>query len=166
MDLNLNSYEKAAGKGPGALLWKVFLLMLTASIVLGITGYALGWFGEAAQVAKEEFGPRAMLDKYEWFINQANSVEKMDRDVTLYENRVKSIEQQYAGYGKNMAQWPPHIQVQYNREKQQAREDLIAVASQRNNLVRDYNSQSEKFNWKLFQTDPRKPKERFHEYLY
>jgi hypothetical protein len=57
------------------------------------------------------------------------------------------------------------IQTQYNQAKQQARDDLIAVASQRNNLVREYNAASEKFNWKPFLTRPDKPKDRFDDYV-
>jgi hypothetical protein len=163
--MSWKSYENAAEKGPMSLFWKIFFVLLVISIVTSVIGYALGWFGEAAEVAQEEFGPRAALEKYEWFINQANGIEKMDQDIALFESRVKSVEEQYAGYGSSMSEWPPHIQAQYNRERQQAREDLLAVASQRNNLVRDYNAQSEKFNWKPFQTKPDKPKERFHEYV-
>ena len=162
--MSWKSYEKAVEKGPMAIFLKVFLVILAVSLIVGVTGYIIGWFGEAGKVVQEEFGAKAALGKYEWFINQANGIEKMDQDIKLFQGRIKGVDSQYLAYGKDMAKWPPHIQVQYNKERQQAREDLLAVASQRNNLVKEYNSASEKFNWKLFQTDPRKPKERFHEY--
>jgi len=163
--MSWDNYEKAAEKGPGAFLLKIFLLGLTAVIILSTTGYFLGWFGEAAKVAQKEFGPEKALEKYEWFINQANAIEKMDHDVVLYKGRVKNVTKKYQGYGENMVNWPPHIQAQFNKEKQQADEDLLAIASQRNNLVREYNAQSEKFNWTPFQTKPDKPVERFHQYV-
>jgi hypothetical protein len=143
----------------------VVVVVVVCLVGLMVLGFALNWFGEATNVAQKEFGPNAMLQKYEWFINQANGIEKMDRDIVLFEGRVKGVDDQYKGYGSDMSKWPPHIQVQYNSARQQARDDLVAIASQRNNLVKEYNAQSEKFNWKPFQSDPRKPKERFHEYI-
>lgn len=158
-------YEKAANQGPMTIGVKVILAMFTLSVLIGGLGYVFGWFGEAAKVAQDEFGAKAALTKYEWFINQANNIEKMDKDINLFEARTKSVDEQYKGYGEDMAKWPPHISMQYNKERQQAREDLIAIASQRNNLVKEYNASSEKFNWKMFQTRPDKPKERFHDYV-
>lgn len=152
--------EEHAEKGP----WSLLLVVAIAIAAISGVGYLFGWFGEAAQVAKDEFGPKAALEKYGWFIDQANRIEKMDGDIALFEKRASGIDEQYAGYGKNMSAWPPHIQVQYNQAKQQSRDDLVAVSSQRNNLVREYNAASEKFNWAPFQTRPDKPKERFHEY--
>jgi len=157
-------YEQAAEYGPWRIIVKVGSLMVGIMVLFLLVGYSLGWFGEAAKVAKEEFGPTAALQKYEWFIEQANRIEKMDKDVSMFELRLAKIEDQYEAYGSDKSKWPPDIRVQYNREYQQGREDLLAVASQRNNLVRDYNAASEKFNWKPFETKAGKPKERFHDY--
>jgi hypothetical protein len=165
MSLNeWETFERAAEKGPLSLFGRIIGVVLIVSISLSIVGYGLGWFSEAAQVAKEEFGPRAGLEKYEWFIDQSNRIEKMDQDIKLFENRVGAIDEQYTSYG-DRTKWSPDIRVQFNREKQQGRDDLLAVISQRNNLVRDYNGASEKFSWSPFQTRPDKPKERFNEYV-
>ena len=144
---------------------KIIGLVVIAFIGLWFVGYFLGWFGEAAKVTQEEFGPRAALKKYEWFINQANAIEKMDQDIALFENRIKQVDEEYSQYGNDKAKWPLHTQVMYNERKKTVQDDLVAVVSQKNNLVREYNAQSDKFNWKLFETDPRKPKEHFHEYV-
>jgi len=138
-------------------------IFLCAAIAL--CGLGCGWVSEASDVAKDEFGAGASLDKYEWFIDQANNIEKMDADVELYEGRVTSVKTQYSSYGENIAEWPPHIQVQYNGELQTARDDLVAVASQRNGLVREYNAASEKFNWAPYESNPDKPNESYHEYV-
>jgi len=163
--MSWDKYEKAAERGPGPLLWKIFFLGLCCIIVLSIAGYIFGWFGEVAKVAQDEFGPKSALDKYEWFIDEANAIKKMNTDIVLFKNRVTSVTKKYQGYGANMAAWPPHIQIQFNKEKQQADDDLLAIVSQRNNLVKEYNAQSEKFNWKPFQTRPDKPEESFHKYI-
>jgi len=159
------SYTSAAERGPWPIFWKIFFTVLGIALVISVFGYFLGWFGEAAKIAQDEFGAKTALTKYEWFIDQANRIEKMDKDISLFEARAKGVDIQYKGYGEDMAQWPPHIQVQFNRERQQAREDLLAMASQRNNLIKEYNASSEKFNWRPFQTRPDRPKERFHEYV-
>lgn len=153
--------EDRASLGP----WQLFGIFLVVVAALSGAGYVFGWFGEAAKTAQDEFGPKAALSKYSWFVDQANAIEKMDKDIPMFEGRVTAVKTQYQGYGSDMAKWPPHIQAQYNQAVQQARDDLVAVASQRNNLVRDYNAASDKFNWSAFQTRPDKPKQRFHEYV-
>lgn len=142
---------------------RIFLGLLVVIVIASGVGYALGWFGEAAQVAQEQYGPRASLQKYEWFVDQASRIEKMDKDVQLYEDRVARVDAQYVGYGQDKTKWPPDVRVQYNHARQQASDDLVAVVSQRNNLVREYNAASEKFNWSPFQTRPDKPHERYFE---
>ncbi|MBM3250818.1 MAG: hypothetical protein FJZ07_01075 [Candidatus Nealsonbacteria bacterium] len=162
--MSWQSWEKSADKGPVLFTLKAFFAIVLIGVVISVVGYGLGWFGQAAQVAKEEFGPRAALDKYQWFIEQESAIKKMDQDIKMFEGRVTGVTEQYRGYGEDQSKWPPHIQVQYNRERQQAREDLIAVASQRNNLVKEYNAASEKFNWAPFRTRLDKPRESFQEY--
>lgn len=61
-----DSWKGTAKKGPWSVLWRVIGVFVVLSIIFGMIGFVGGWFDEAAQVAKEEFGPRAMLQKYEW----------------------------------------------------------------------------------------------------
>lgn len=145
--------------------WKIFGIILACFVGIWLLGYALGWFGEAARVAQDEFGAQAALEKYEWFIDQAKAITKMDQDIAIFENRVSAVDSQYASYGKDRSKWSISIQAQYNQAKQQARDDLTAVVSQRNGLVRGYNAASEKFNWKPFQSKPDKPRETFFDYV-
>jgi len=141
------------------IFWSIFAVL----VLLGIASWFFGSFNEAGEVAQDEFGPKAVLEKYEWFIDQATGIEKMDQDIKIFEKRVQGIDKQYTGYGEDKSKWPAHIQVQYDTAYQQARDDLMAVISQRNNLVKEYNAQSQKFNWKPFQTKPDKPEEIFYE---
>jgi hypothetical protein len=156
-----------AGEAPWTI-WKVFTrvaLPLIAVVALGgIVTRALGWWGEAADVAQTEFGPKAMLKKYEWFVDQASRIDKMDADVALYTKRVVGVADQYVStFGADKTAWSPAVQMQYNSERTQARDDLMAIVSQRNNLVREYNAQSEKFNWSGFNTKADRPKPRYEE---
>jgi hypothetical protein len=117
------------------------------------------------QVAREEFGPRPALQKYEWFIEQSRAIDKMDQDVRLFESRRDAVAKKYQGYGEDMAKWPPHVQVQYNSESERANDDLVAVVSQRNNLAKEYNAAASKFNWKPFETRSDTPPQSVKEYV-
>mgnify|MGYP001599434068 FL=1 len=142
----------------------VAILLLIAA--LGAVAYGLGWIGSAAEVVKEEFGPQAALEKYEWFIDQAEAIEKADADITLFEQRRANIEAQYTStYGVDKTKWSSSVQVQYNREVQIARDDLLAIVSNRNNIVKDYNAQSQKFNWAPFKGRADYPPENFVGYV-
>jgi hypothetical protein len=148
-------------------IWKGFThiaLPMIAVLALGsIVTRSLGWWGEAADVAQQELGPKAMLKKYEWFVDQASRIDKMDADVALYGQRVGSVDAQYASYGPDKSAWPPAIQIQYNHDRSMARDDLMSIVSQRNNLVREYNAQSEKFNWEPFNSKSGRPRPRYDE---
>jgi hypothetical protein len=54
-------WTKAAKKGPYTLLFKVLGTLIVVGLIFGAYGMICGGAREAAQVAKEEFGPRAML---------------------------------------------------------------------------------------------------------
>jgi len=141
-------------------LFGTFLIIIAILVIVMI----FGWIGSGTNVVQKEFSPEAMLQKYEWFKNQSASIDKMDQDIKLFKTRISDLDTQYKEYGDSSSKWPPHIQVQYNNEKQQAREDLIAVVSQRNNIVREYNAQSSKFNWKYFdKTKTDIPKKAYNE---
>jgi hypothetical protein len=87
----------------------------------------------------------------------------MDANVELYTKRVAGVDTQYASYGADKSLWPPAIQMQYNHERTIARDDLVAVVALRNGIVREYNAQSEKFNWKPFNSKSDLPKPRYDE---
>ena len=143
---------------------KVIGPIIGVIILIGIVGYVMGWFSEAASVAKDEFGAKAALEKYEWFKDQSARIEKASADILTFEQRVKSVDKQYAEYG-DKKNWSPDIRVQYNHAKEISRDDLVSVVSNFNNLVRDYNAQSSKFNWVPFKTKSDKPKETMEEYV-
>jgi hypothetical protein len=162
--MSWEDWEKSADKGPGSITLRVILFILGCIVLITLIGIPLGWFNEASTVARQEFGPKAALQKYEWFVDQAERINKMEQDVALFEKRLSDVEVSYAGYGSNRAQWPPDVRVQYNHARQNASDDLVAIKSQRNSLVQEYNAQSEKFNWQPFLTRDDKPREKFEVY--
>lgn len=149
------------------------LLIIAALLffAIGSIGHYLGWWvawwvGSAETTVQEEFSASAMLEKYEWFIDQSNMIEKADSDITIFEQRIASIETQYTStYGDDKTSWSASVQTQYNHEVQTARDDLVAIVSNRNNIVKEYNAQSEKFNWAPFNTRDDLPPQTYAEYL-
>jgi len=137
------SYEKAAEKGPMAIAVKVILAMFVLSALVGVLGYAFGWFGEAAKVAQTEFGPEAMLKKYEWFKDAAAQLEKKQADVTVYETRTKSMNETYKHLSRE--KWPREDREQFNVWQS----EVAGVKASYNQLAAEYNSQMTKFNWRF-----------------
>lgn len=83
MKQSWQDYEKSAERGPMSIATKVILAVLVLSVFVSVIGYGLGWFGGAARVAQKEFGPRAALEKYEWFKNAAAQLEKKQADIAV-----------------------------------------------------------------------------------
>lgn len=112
----------------------IVLVLLIA--VLPLTGC-----GEAVQVAKEEFGPRAMLQKYEWFKDAAAQLDKKQADIQVYKMKLTSLEEDYAGVSRK--DWP-----RTDREQKSIwQAEVAGVIASFNGLAAEYNAQMSKFNW-------------------
>lgn len=114
--------------------------------------FALTTCGEAAEVAREEAGPRAMRDKYRWFKQQHERISKARQDITTFEKSVDGVKAKYEVYGEPK-DWAPSISHQYNTELERATVDLKAIVSNHDNMVRDYNAASADFMWEKFDTE-------------
>ena len=65
MGWDLNRYETEFKKSPTRVIRKVVIWIFLLGIVFSAVSYALGWFSESATVAKDEFGAKASLKKYD-----------------------------------------------------------------------------------------------------
>ena len=138
-----SGYESAARRGPMAIGVKVILLIFALGIITSVIGYGLGWFGEAAQVAQEEFGPRAMLEKYEWFKDAAAQLEKKQADITVYDGRMTAMNETYKDLARQ--KWPREDREQHNVWSS----EVAGVKASYNTLAAEYNAQMAKFNWRF-----------------
>ncbi|OHA05420.1 MAG: hypothetical protein A2934_04185 [Candidatus Sungbacteria bacterium RIFCSPLOWO2_01_FULL_47_10] len=120
---------------------KVILAVFAFSVLIGGLGYVAGWFGEAAKVVQDEFGPKAMLEKYEWFKDAAANLEKKQADVAVYEGRIKAMDETYKELPRQ--KWPREDREQYNVWVS----EVAGVKASYNQLAADYNAQMAKFNW-------------------
>ena len=143
MGMKWGDYERAAERGPMSIAIKVILAVFALSVLVGGLGYVAGWFGEAAKVVQEEFGPRAMLEKYEWFKDAAANLEKKQADITVYDGRMTAMGETYKGLPRQ--KWPREDREQHNVWVS----EVAGVKASYNQLAADYNSQMAKFNWRF-----------------
>ena len=115
------------------------LLLMVALTGLKLAGSALGWFSEAAQVAKEEFGPKAALKKYEWFKDASEQIRKLDSDIRIYEEKQALI-------------CIPGMDRISREQCMLWSQEVAGIKSAYNDTVAEYNAQSQKFNWEMFDT--------------
>ena len=137
------SYEKAAERGPLHFVLKLIVFVLIIGLVVAAIGYPLGWFGEAANVAQQEFGAKALLTKYEWFKDSAAALEKKQADISVYESRIKNMADGYKALERQ--KWPRDDREQYNTWSS----EVAGVKASYNSLAAEYNAQMAKFNWRF-----------------
>lgn len=138
-----SDYERAAQHGPAPIFTKVLLFLLLAGVPLAGIGYVLGWFGEAAAVVQEEFGPREALRKYSWFKDAAAALDEKRANIAVYEQRLTQLEQAYTGTPRG--QWPRDEREQYSVWAS----ECSGVRASFNSLAAEYNAQMAKFHWRF-----------------
>ncbi len=143
MSQKWESYERAAEKGPLSFILKVIALFVIVGVVTTLIGIPMGWFNEAAKVTQQEFGPQAMLTKYEWFKDAAAQLEKKKADISVYEGRLTSMAEGYKGVERQ--KWARDDREQYNVWSS----EVAGVKASYNSLAADYNAQMAKFNWRF-----------------
>jgi len=136
--------QKRLEAGPMSALKLVLIavvVLMVAGLGLRIVGGALGWFGEAVTVAREEFGPRAMLQKYEWFKDAAAQLDKLNADIRVYDQRQTSLVEAYAGTPRTA--WPRDDRQEWSL----IASEVAGVKAAYNGLAAEYNAEMAKFNW-------------------
>jgi len=136
-------YEDAARKSPWKIFFKILILFVPIGLVLSGIGYTCGLFREGGKVVQEEFGPSALLTKYEWFKDSAAELEKKRADISVYRERVKSMEEDYGSTPRK--DWD-------RTDKEQLsiwRSEVAGVIASYNGLAAEYNAQMAKFNWRF-----------------
>lgn len=122
---------------------KILLFVCVAIFALGGIGFVFGIFGEAAKVTQEQFGPQALLTKYEWFKDASAQLDKKQADIGVYEGRFKRLESAYSGVSRT--KW-----ARDDREQMGIWQSEVAgVKASYNQLAADYNSQMSKFNYRF-----------------
>ncbi len=122
-----------------------FIAIILLAILGGVAGtisYFGGWFSESAAVMKEEFGPRALLTKYEWFKDTAAALDKKQADINLFTQRKAGLE---AILGPNRSEWDRTDKEQWA----QMDAEMIGVRASYKTLAAQYNAEMAKFNYRF-----------------
>lgn len=143
MSHDWEDYQAAEYDGPMPIAVKVVYLLFALGILVSVLGYGFGWFSEAAKVTQEEFGPRAMLKKYEWFKDASSELEKKQADVKVYEGRMTAMAESYKPFERQ--KWAREDREQYNVWSS----EVAGVKASYNSLAAEYNAQMAKLNWRF-----------------
>lgn len=119
------------------------IIAIVGIMGLWIMGFALNWFGEAASVAQEEFGPRELLRKYEWFKDAAANLDAIGANIVVYNTRLSSLKEDYGNTPRS--KWDRTDKEQMNLWTQ----EVAGIRAAYNDLAAEYNAQMAKFNWRF-----------------
>jgi len=143
---NWEKYANDVAKSPKSAFGvavKAGLALVLLGIIFSGIGMVTGWFGEAATVARQEFGPKAMLTKYEWFKDASAGLDKKQANIAVYSTRLSVFDNMTR---KDMDRTDKTQQAQWLSE-------VAGVKASYNSLAADWNSQISKFHWKPFLGD-------------
>lgn len=106
--------------------------------VLSVVGYACSWVGEAADVAKKEFGASALLKKYEEFKDISAALDAKIASIQVMEGSLHEME-------KDKINWTRADKEQYYLMVNETN----GMKASFNGLAAEYNSAMSKFNYKF-----------------
>ena len=106
-----------------------------ASVMIGIVGFALGWFGGVGQVANKELSPPAIVAKYQLMLRQQNSLEELKVNIKVYEKQLDDIKAQNENLSRK--EWAASDREQYDNIYNAVSASKITF----NNLAAEYNSE-------------------------
>lgn len=130
-------------RGPVSAMFALAGLLLIGSLIFVPLGCILGWFGEAADVSREELGPRTMLKRYTWFKDAAAAIDSRFSSIKIYEARMKRVEDNYKDVPRS--KWARQDVDDYNL----ASMELAGMKAAYNSLAADYNAAMAKENWRF-----------------
>lgn len=140
---NWNNLDPSNSKGPIRFGMKWILIIFVLSCFGGVLSYSAGWFSDSGQVVKEEFSPKAMLKKYEWFKDASAQLDAKVANIAAAEARIKSMDETYAETPRN--QWVRADVEQYNLWQS----EVAGLKANYNNLAAEYNAAMAKFNYRF-----------------
>ena len=134
--MSWDSLGRKAENGPFGFIIAVGLGLIGVSAVFGVISYGLGWFSEAGKVAQDQFGPAALLKKYEGFKDMSAHLDARLASIKIVEKKVAAMEADKANWTR------PDKEAYYIKV-----DELAAMKASFNNLAAEYNSEMSKDNY-------------------
>lgn len=124
---------------------KISILLLTSTL-LGMPFMVA--CNEAAQVAQEELGPRALLRKYEFLKECHAQLDKKQADIKVYDARFANLK---ATYTDDKGKPIPRIKwAREDREQSNMWEaEYAGIVASYNDLAATYNAKMAEVNWRF-----------------
>ncbi len=136
-----DSYESAANRGPVAFVLKIAIPLVIIGVVFVWVGSTLNWCGETAQVAQQELGPNALLQKYMWLKEAHAQLDKKQADIKVYQGSLQSLADQYQGVPRT--KWAREDRDAYNQKSA----EIAGTIASYNDLAAQYNAKMAEVNW-------------------
>ena len=97
----------------------------------------------AKDTAFKELKASTLLKKYEWFKDASSQLDKKIADISVYDNKMKSISEAYPGVSRK--DWARDDREQLSIWAS----ELAGIKASYNSLSAEYNSQMSKINWRF-----------------
>lgn len=123
------------------MIKNIFIFVLLSSI--SIVGSSCRCADEAVDVAHDEFGPRAMLTKYEWFKDAAASLDAKNADIKVFQKKLDNLSEAYPDIPRG--KWARDDREQWNITSS----EIAGMKASFNSLASEYNASMAKFNWRF-----------------
>lgn len=120
----------------------VLAFAVAGAAIVGIT-MGLSWCGETAEVAHQEAGPKALLNKYMWLKEAHAQLDKKQADIKVYQSRLQDMEDSYKDQPRS--KWAREDREQYNTWSS----EVAGVKAGYNELAAQYNAKMSEVNWKF-----------------
>lgn len=120
-------------------------LALMGAVIISTLPFVNGC-DEAAQVAHDELGPKALLAKYTWLKEAHAQLDKKQADIKVYDDRFAHLKEAYTdAKGKPMprSQWAREDREQANMWES----EYAGVVASYNDLAAQYNAKMSEVNW-------------------
>jgi hypothetical protein len=140
--MSWTKWERAAERGPEAMLWKVGILILSATVLIGGVSFVLMPFIQGGRIVEKTMDADNVLYNYEWFKQQWRSIQAIDRKIV--------VQREAAGRFTEVAgprsDWTREDKIEH------ARLDSIVVGlkQQRADMVATYNARASMANRSIF----------------
>lgn len=121
----------------------IVLAVLIGLTTLFVGSWALSWVGEAATVAREEFGPRELLRKYSQFKDTHAALAAQKSSIDTMQAGIDAFKADYKDVPKK--DWPRDERQAYNMN----RSAVSGMKLRFNSVAAQYNADMAKFNYRF-----------------
>jgi len=142
--MSWESWEKAADKGPEAVLWKVGVLVLVIVLIVSAVSAVVYPFLQGAKVVEKTLDADNIIYNYEWF-------KQRNQDILAIDSKVRGADEAVSMFKEDAG--PRKDWRRGDREESfRLSSILLGLKQQRADMAAEYNARSEMANRSIFRT--------------